>query len=162
MERILFVAEDESKSPPPIQTVGTGGLMQARVGRERTRYDLFFTDKRIIAASLFSTADLSGWGPAAQFQTIAAGVKWKKMKAEKRSQFAGKTPDEILHLDQNSFELPYQYIQSAQVVKKLGGGKLIIHVNVGGRIDVVELPAPKNKLNDIQNILNMYMPGRVR
>ncbi|MCK4475248.1 MAG: PH domain-containing protein [Methanophagales archaeon] len=152
MEEIVLVAEDESRGPPRMQSVGPG----IRVGRERARYDIFFTDRRIIAAVIFSTAELSKWDVAAAFQAMH---KWLKLKNERRAQFKGKMPEEILHLHPESFELPYDRIQSVKVKKKLVGAKLEVEIEGEEKID---LPIPKSKLREIELVLRQYLPGKVK
>jgi hypothetical protein len=159
MENVVYVAEDESRSPPPVQTAGTGGMAQVKAGRDRARYDVYFTDRRIIAAVIFSTSELSGWGPAAQFQTVAAGTLWKKKKKERRAQFRGRSPDEILRLHPESYEVPYEHIQSVRVKKGLAGAKLRVEIVGQGRFDI---PIPKSKIKEIGNILSLQMPGKVQ
>lgn len=161
-ENIVLVAQDESKNPPSMKSVGTGGMMSARVGADRARYDLFLTNRRIIAAVVFSQSDMSRWGPAAQFQTIGASMKWKKIKEEMRTKFAGKTPDEILQLHPESLQFPYDYIQSVEVEKKMVGGKIVLQMNTTAGVQRFEIPAPKSRLTEIENTLKLYIPGRVR
>lgn len=159
MENVVYVAEDESRSPPPIQTAGMGSMAQVKVGRNHARYDVYFTDRRIIAAVIFSTSELSEWGPAAQFQTVAAGTLWKKKKKERRARFRGRSPDEILRLHPESYEVPYEHIQSVRVKKGLAGAKLQVEIVGQGRFDI---PIPKNKIKEIGNMLSLQIPGKVQ
>jgi predicted RNA-binding Zn-ribbon protein involved in translation (DUF1610 family) len=158
-EKIVYVAKDESRGPPSMATVGVGGgLMSARVGEDKKRYDVYFTDQRIVAAVIFSQSDMSKWGPAAGLQMGAAAFKWKKMKNEKRAQFKGRSPSQILHMHHQSFDVPYNEIRSVQVKKKLIGAMLIVHAHSRPKI---EIPIAKTKMERITSVLNKYIPGKV-
>jgi hypothetical protein len=60
--------------------------------------------------------------PTSELEALAttAGkiIKYDDVKRERREQFNGKTPEEILHTHPDSFEIPYENIKSV----KLSGG----------------------------------------
>ena len=157
-EKIVYVAEDESRGPPAMATAGVGGLASARVGQEKKRYDIFFTERRIVAAVIFSQSDLSQWGPAAGFQSGAAAFGWKKMKNKKRAQFKGRSPTEILRMHHQSFDVPYNQIQSVHIKKKLIGAMLVVNAHSRPKIT---LPIPKSKMEKIRSVLEKHLPGKV-
>ena len=152
-ERIIEVVEDESKGAP-----STSGVAYARIGSDKVQYDLFFTDRRIIAATVFSQSDISDLMPVAVFQTV---TKWKKTREKTRQEFKGKTTNEILNMHKDSYELPYSNIKSVRIKKGLVGAKLVIEVLWQGNLENVNLKIPKKKVNDIETLLHTYLSGKV-
>ena len=157
MEKIVAVIEDESRGPPAMKGIGSGGIA-IRVGSEKARYDLFFTDKRIIAAVVFSTSDLSILMGIGGLQSI----KWKKKRDERRAEFKGKTPEEILKLHPESCEVPYGSIESIKVKKGMFGAKMEIEAVWKGKTEKFDLPIPKKRSEEVERILALYLPSKVR
>ncbi|HEC92348.1 MAG TPA: hypothetical protein ENI51_05050 [Candidatus Atribacteria bacterium] len=152
-EYIVEIIEDESKGPPSVSGVG-----YARIGSDKTQYDLFFTNRRIIVATVFSQSDISEVTAIAAFQTIA---NWKKSREKARQRFKGKTPDEILNLHDDNYEIPYDNIKSVKLKKGLANAKLIVEVIWRGNQESVILKIPKKRIQDIETLLHMYLPGKV-
>ena len=158
MEKIVTVLEDESRTPPRMKGIGVGGLPSIRVGMEKARYDVYLTDKRIIAAVVFSTSDTS---KILALGATQAMFKWKKIREERRQELKGKTPDEILRLHPESFEVPYEKIQSIKLKKGLFGAKLEIEALWKGEIEKFDVPVPKSKIDEVKRFLDFYLPGKV-
>jgi putative transposon-encoded protein len=157
MEKIVAVIEDESRGPPSMKGMGAGPLI-FRTGSEKARYDVYFTDKRIIAAVVFSTSDLSKLMGIAGFQSV---FKFKKIRKQRREELQGKTPDEILRMHPESFEVPYEKIQSVKVKKGLFGAKLEIEALWKDEVGKFGVPIPKKRVGEIKDILNLYLSGKV-
>jgi hypothetical protein len=152
-ERIIEIVEDESRGPPSMASVS-----MVRVGSDKAQYDLFFTDRRIIAATVFSQSDISDLAAVANFQSM---FTWKKTRKNNREEFKGKTPDEILHMHKDSFELPYEKIKSIQIKKGLTSGKLIVEVYWENDVQSVDLKIPKKKIEHIETLIHTYLAAKV-
>ena len=152
-ENIIAVVQDESKGAP-----STSSVSIVRVGSDKAQYDLYFTDRRIVAATIFSQSDISQLGPVAVYESA---FKWKKTRQEKRDSYKGKTPGEILSMHKDSFELPYDKIKSAQIKKGLAGAKIIAEVEWQGQIENVKLKIPKKRAGEVKEILQTKIPGSV-
>jgi hypothetical protein len=150
-ERIIEIIEDESKSAP-----STTSVTYVRVGKDKVQYDLFFTDRRIIAATVFSQSEISDFGPLAAFQSVA---NWKKMRKRAREEFKGKTPKEIINIHKDSFDLAYDKIKSIRIKKGLTGAKLKIEANLQGNPENINLKIPKKKIDNVETLLHTYLPG---
>lgn len=158
MEKIVVVLEDESRTAPRMKGVGVGGLPSVRVGSEKARYDVYLTDKRIIAAVVFSTSDT--------FKILSIGAaqavfKWKKIREKRRQELKGKTPDEILHLHPESYEVPYEKIQSVKLKKGLFGAKLEIEALWEGQVGKFDVPVPKKRTDEVKRFLDLYLSSKV-
>ena len=152
-ESVLAVVEDESMGAP-----STTSVSFVRVGSDKAQYDLFFTDRRIVAATVFSQSDISDIGPVAVYQS---GFKWKKIRQENRESFKGKTPDEILKLHNDSYEIPYGQIKSVKIKKGLRSAKLKMEVFWQGALETVDLKIPKKQIDEVKNILQTHVSGSV-
>lgn len=152
-EEILKVVEDESKGAPSVSGVG-----YARIGSDKAQYDLFFTNKRIIAATIFSQSDISDITSIAAFQTM---TEWKKTREKLRQEYKGKTPQEILNLHKDSYEIPYDKIKSIRIKKKLIGAKLEIDVFWKQNLETIYVKIPKKSINEIEKIILNYLPTKV-
>lgn len=152
-EEIIAVVEDESRGAPSTTSVSI-----VRVGSDKAQYDLYFTDKRIIAATVFSQSDISEIGPVAVYESA---FKWKKTRQQNRENFKGRATDEILNMHKDSFELPYSSIRSVRVKKGLAGAKLIVEVEWQGKIENVNLKIPKKRVDEVREILQTKVSGSV-
>ena len=105
------------------------GVLKGLRGRTvDTVYDLFFTDKRIVAAILIHPSDFNDIYGKIDLTTILVGglpkeraVKMRSLDLteSRRSDFANKTVDEILALHRSNFEIDYANIICATVKKRL-------------------------------------------
>ncbi len=152
-EQIVEIIEDESKGAPSMT-----GVSVVRIGSDKAQYDLFFTNRRIIAAAVFSQSDLSDFMPAAGFESM---FKWKKTRKERRNNFKGKNPDELLNLHKDNYEIPYENVKSIKIKKGVIGAKLIADVIWQGNIQTLNLKIPKKKVENIQSLLNTYLSTKV-
>lgn len=152
-EDIVLVVEDQSKGAPSSSSVSV-----VRVGSDKAQYDLYFTDRRIVAATVFSQSDISQLGPVAVYQSA---FKWKKTRKEKRESYKQKTPEQILNMHKDSFELPYSKIKSVKIKKGLASAKIIAEVDWQGQTENVNLKIPKKTVNEVREILQRKVPGKV-
>jgi hypothetical protein len=116
-----------------------------REGRVTNRYALFFTDRRIIVAETIdvreklpgthhhaglpsasgrvvgslamgsSAAHTVSGAAGGEAPTFEEGRRLWDLAAERVNEMSGKTPDEILALNRNNFEMPYSSISSVSL-----------------------------------------------
>lgn len=106
-------------------------MAEEKLGMIRTKlgtvdYDLFFTEKRIVAAKTGSTA---GWGALIGVLGQLIAMHYSKKKSEQLSKLS---IESIMTADKKNFEINYTDIVNAEV-KKPGTfsiGKLIINTGV--------------------------------
>lgn len=151
-------------------------------------YDVFFTDRRIIFAVVRCPADsweaqaspkksevldkvakaggvvdlMTGAGVRAgveQLNIMYGSVKrWMEIKDERRKQFEGKTPEEILHLHPNSFDIPYENIKSVKLDKwSIFGTTLEIKASLAGEEKKFKLSIPKERFEDVREVVDKYI-----
>lgn len=151
MERILLRVEDTSQ-PPSITAVG-----HIRVGEERARYDLFFTDRRLVAAVVFSTSDLLPLANLAVPQVLTYG----RARKRRREAFRGKSPEEILALHAASLAIPYGEVPRAHVKRGWAGARLEVELgaSAGGRRFRFSLP--RKRAGEVRQHLSLYLGGRL-
>ncbi len=152
-ESIIVVVEDESKGAP-----STSGVAGFRIGSDKVQYDLYFTDRRIIAAAVFSQSGISEVMPVAVYQSA---FKWKKTRQENRESFKGKTPDEILNMHKDNFELPYHKIRSIIIKKGLTSANITAEVEWQGKMENVNLKIPKKRIDEVRQIFQTKISGSV-
>ena len=105
------------------------GVLKGLRGRTvDTVYDLFFTDKRIVAAILIHPSDFNDIYGKIDLTTILVGglpkeraVKMRSLDLteSRRSDFADKTFEEILALHRSNFQIDYENIIYVTVKKGL-------------------------------------------
>lgn len=105
-------------------------MAEEKLGMVRTKlgtvdYDLFFTEKRIVAAKTGSTA---GWAALIGVIGQIIAMHYSKKKSQQLSQL---TIESIMTSDKKNFDIPYEIIDSAEVKKPgaLSVGKLILNSN---------------------------------
>jgi hypothetical protein len=105
------------------------GVLKGVRGRTvDTVYDLFFTDKRVIAAILIHPSDFNDIYGKTDLTTLVFGnfpkqraVKMRSLDLieSRRSAFANKTVDEILALHRSNLEIDYENVIYVTVKKGL-------------------------------------------
>ena len=157
MEKTVLVLENTARSFKGTKGMHIGGGIAVRTGSENAIYDIYFTDKRIIAAVVYSTSDTSKLMPVSSVQMM----RWKKRRAEKRATYQGKSPSEILEMHKDSFEVPYANVQSIKMKKGMFGAKLEVEAVWEGNVSKFEVPIPKERLDEAKRTIEVYMPGKV-
>ena len=159
-EKILLKIEDESKSFPSFTAYGRphGNLYIQRRGPDKgetSRYDLFFTDSRIIAAAVVSTYELPPL--IMSYGDVKPLREWKKLRDEMRQKFKNSTPDEILKMHPESFEIQYDKIKEIKILKGVIKAKLDIRITSDGKIEEKMLPIPKRNVEELKTFIKNYM-----
>jgi hypothetical protein len=124
-------------------------------------YDVFFTDRRVIFAVVHGQRDWQA-APSNGREALATAaekiLKYDDVKRERREQFKGKTPEEILHIHPDSFVIPYENIKSV----KLSGGLFAKTLEIKALLAEVEkkfkFSIPKRHFEHVKNIVNKYLP----
>jgi len=151
LEEIVCVVEDVRAAT---------GMYTAKDTWAFNEYDLFFTNKRIIMAVVQSHMDWKG-ASTNELDTIATAAKkllsYKDVKGARRSQFKRKTPDEILELHPESFDIPYENIKSIKFQKTIFSGLVLeIKVLLEGREKKLRFRVPKDRFSDIERVIDQY------
>jgi hypothetical protein len=124
-------------------------------------YDVFFTDRRVIFAVVHGQRDWQA-APTNDREALATAAgkifKYDDVKRERREQFKGKTPEEILHMHPDSFEIPYENIKSVKLSSGLFAKTLEIKALLAGVEKKFKFSIPKSHFEDIKNIVNKYLP----
>jgi hypothetical protein len=152
MEKILEIIENESKGPPSTTSTGVLGV-DIRVGTDKTLYDIIFTDRRLIAAAIFSQSEISRLGPVFGFENVGLAIRWKKMVQERRAEREGKNPEEILQLHKANYEIPYNTIKAYEVKKGLLNTQVKFEVDWEGKIRKITMPIPKKRAEQVRQLL---------
>jgi hypothetical protein len=85
--------------------------------------------------------------------------RWMEIKDERRKQFEGKTPEQILNLHPNSFDIPYENIKSVKFAKwSIFGTTIEIKASLAGEEKKFKLSIPKRHFENVKNIMNKYLP----
>ena len=158
MEKILEIIENESKGPPSTTSTGVLGV-GIRVGADKTRYDIIFTDKRLIAAAIFSQSEISRLSPVSGLQNVGLAIRWKKMMQERRAEREGKNPDEILQLHRANYEIPYNTIKAYKVKKRLFSAQVKFEVDWEGKRRKITMPIPKKRAEQVRQLLASNVAG---
>jgi hypothetical protein len=117
---------------------GVVGVLRGVKGRTvDTVYDLFFTNKRVIAAILVHPSDFNDIYRKIDLATILLGgfpkeasvkMRSRDLIESRRSAFVNKTVDEILALHRSNLEIDYENISYVTVKKGLLKKSLIFTV----------------------------------
>ena len=85
-------------------------------------------------------------------------LKYDDVKRERRLQFKGKTPEEILHMHPDSFEIPYENMKSVKLSGGLFAKTLEIKALLAGVEKKFKFSIPKSHFEHVKNIVNKYLP----
>lgn len=110
------------------------GVLKGLKGRTTDMiYDLFFTERRVIAAIVLYPSDFADQYGKLDPTTLVMGgyfkqreikIKSASLMQERRSAFEGKTADEVLALHRNSVEVEYGNVASVRIKKGILGTSL--------------------------------------
>jgi hypothetical protein len=124
-------------------------------------YDVFFTDRRVIFAVVHGQQDWQA-APTNDREALATAaekiLKHDDVKRERTEQFKGKTPEEILHMHPDSFEIPYENIKSVKISGGLFAKTLEIKALLAGVEKKFKFSIPKRHFEHVKNIVNKYLP----
>ncbi len=150
---------------------GVVGVLEGVRGRTfDTVRDLFFTDRRMIAAILIHPSDFNDIYGKADLTTAMFGDFFKrgtvKMRSldlieSRRSAFANKTVDEILALHMSDLEIDYENIIYVTVRKGLLTKSLEFAVkNPPGK--KVSFSLEESQIAEAEELVKKVLPGKVR
>ena len=126
-------------------------------------YDVFFTDRRIIFAVVHGQRDWQA-APTNELEALATAagkiLKYDDVKRKRREQFKGKTPEEILHMHPDSFEIRYENIKSTKLDSGLFAKTLEIKALLAGEEKKFKFSIPKRHFENVKNIVNKYLPSK--
>lgn len=123
------------------------GVLKGLRGRTRDLiYDVFFTERRAIAAVVLHPSDFAEEYRKFDLTTLVIGgyAKQREIKIrslhlieERRSAFEGKTADELLASNRMNLEMDYENIASVRIKKGLLGTSLefMVQMPPGKKID---------------------------
>jgi len=83
--------------------------------------------------------------------------QWMDIQKERREQFKGKTPEEILRLHPSSFEINYKNIKSVKIKKwSLFGTVLEIRYSSEIGEKKIKFSIPRKRFEDVRKVINRY------
>ena len=150
---------------------GVVGVLKGVRGRTAdTVYDLFFTDKRMIAAILIHPSDFNDIYRKTDLTTFLIGGFPKEIAFKtrslnliqsRRSTFANKTVDEILALPRSDLEIDYENIIYVTVKKGILRKSLEFAVkNPLGK--KVSFSLEESQIAEAEELLKKVLPGKAK
>ncbi len=147
------------------------GVLRGVRGRTfDTIYDLFFTDKRMIAAILIHPSDFNDIYGKIDLTSLVFG-NFPKQRAVKdrsvnliesrRATFANKSVDEILALHKLNFEIDYGNVLYVTVKKGLMTKSLEFYVKNPAR-KKVSFSLKENQILEAEELVKRVLPGQAR
>jgi hypothetical protein len=153
-----------------LESVVVGVLEGVRGRTVDTVYDLFFTDKRMIAAILTHPSDFNDIYGKIDLTTLVFGnlhqrsaVKMRSLDLieSRRSAFANKTADEILALHRLNLEIDYENIICVTVKKGLLTKSLEFAVkNPPGK--KVSFSLEESQIAEAEELMKKVLPGKAK
>jgi hypothetical protein len=150
---------------------GVVGVLKGVRGRTvDTVYDLFFTDKRMIAAILIHPSDFNDIYGKIDLTTLVFGnfpkqraVKMRSLDLieSRRSAFGSKTVDEILALHRSNLEIDYENIINVTVRKGLLTKSLEFTVKNPPR-KRVSFSLEEAQINEAEELAKKVLPGKAK
>jgi hypothetical protein len=150
---------------------GVVGVLEGVRGRTvDTVYDLFFTDKRVIAAILIHPSDFNDIYVKIDLTSLVFGnflnqraVKMRSLDLieSRRSAFADKAVDEILALHRSNLEIDYENIMYVTVKKGLLTKSLEFAVkNPPGK--KVSFSLEESQIAEAEELVKKVLPGKAK
>lgn len=82
-------------------------------------------------------------------------MNFSRIRDQRRQDFRGKTPDEILGLHNDSFEIPLEQIRSIVLSKGFMGTNLEIEGYRWGQLEKLSARVSKEQINDVNAFLSL-------
>lgn len=150
---------------------GVVGALRGVKGRTvDTVYDLFFTEKRMVAAILIHPSDFNDIYGKIDLTTLVFGnflkqraVKMRSLELieSRRSAFEKKTVDEILALHRSNFEIEYGNVISVTVRKGFLTKSLEFTVqNPSGK--KVSFSVEESQIAEAEQLVRKVLPGKAK
>lgn len=136
-----------------------------------TRFDLLFTDSKIIAANVLHPSDVIQFytkrfdleqlviGGAMQMHQVQE--KSRRIADERRQRFKSMTLTEILASHNSNFEILYSDIVSAKVVKNLLGTKLQFDTRTNDKFRRIKFRINEAQFETARKILQQALPNKL-
>ena len=147
------------------------GVLKGLRGRTRDWiYDVFFTERRVIAAVVLHPSDFAEEYRKSDLATLVIGgyAKQREIKIrsihlteERRSAFEGKTADELLASNKMNLEMDYENIVSVRIKKGLLGTSLefLVQSPPGKKID---FSLDGSQIGEAEALVKKVFPTKVR
>ncbi len=141
-----------------------------------TIYDLFFAKESVIAAIVLHPSDLThlyirkGLGLSELSELVVGGALRKreakaragKMIEQRRLEFDGKSPDELLRTHKGNFSIRYSEVVSLEVKKDFFEAKLKFKIlKSNGKRGKLQFSLRKEQFEDARRIVNYALPDKV-
>jgi len=134
-----------------------------------TVFDLFFTEKRMIAAIVLHPGDLAKEYSKPDITTLLVGGYFKQREIkvrslqlieERRATFDGKNPDEILSSHRANLQVEYENILFVKIKKGFLGTTLEFETQPPGRKIAFSIDA--TQLNETEQLMKKIFPEKTR
>jgi len=147
------------------------GVLKGLRGRTRDLiYDVFFTERRVVAAVVLHPSDFVEEYGKSDLATIMFGgyAKQREIKIrslhlteERRSAFEGKTADELLASNRANMEMDYENIASVRIKKGLLGTSLefVVQLPPGKKID---FSLDGSQISEAEALVKKVLPTKVK
>ena len=136
-----------------------------------TRYDLFFTTTKVIAAIVLHPSDLSKvYTKRTRLEELVIGgaIQRREVQAlstnlqnDRRQGFKNKTPNEIISTHRANLEIFYENVLSAKVGKGLFGARLEFDAYVINGTRKFKFQLHAAQFEKVRRLLNLTLPGKV-
>jgi hypothetical protein len=147
------------------------GVLKGLKGRTTDMvYDLFFTERRVIAAIVLHPSDFAGQYGKPDPTTLVMGGYFKqreikvqslKLMDERRSALEGKTADEVLASHKNNAEIEYENVTSVRIKKGIFGTSLEFVVqNPPGK--KINFSLDGAQVGEAEGLMKKVLPDRAR
>jgi hypothetical protein len=147
------------------------GVIQGVKGRTSDIvYDLFFAEKRMVAAVVLYFSDLTGPYGGISLKTLLLGtlftrrgIKMRSLKLmdERRLAFKDKSLDEILTLHRANLEVDYEDVVSVSIRK--GVLETSLEFAVQRRpVKKIDFWLERNQVAEVEGLINRVLPNKVK
>lgn len=147
------------------------GVLMGLKGRTADMiYDLFFTERRVIAAVVLHPSDFADQYGKLDLTTLVVGgyfkqreikVKSVQLMEQRRSAFEGKSADEVLASHKNNVEIGYENIKSVRIKKGIMGTSLeFVAQNPLGR--KIDFSLGGNQVGEAEELMKKVLPDKAR
>jgi hypothetical protein len=132
-------------------------------------YDLFFSDKRVVAAVVVYFSDLMDIYERSNLSTILFGhflnnrqvkIRSLKLMNERRDAFKGKTLNDILKLHKANMEIDYENVISVMIRK--GFLKTTLEFSMHGHPEKIDFWLDNRQIVEVEGIINRVLPNRAK
>ena len=147
------------------------GVLKGLKGRTTdTIYDLFFTERRMIAAIVLHPSDFFGQYGKPDPSTLIVGGYFKQREIkvrslqlmdERRSAMEGKTIDEILASHRNNVEIEYENVASVRIKKGIFGTSLEFAVQ-NPPSKKINFSLGENQVGEVEGLIKKVLADKVK